>query len=178
MEVLKQKPANFLFINFTKKNGMKIKLILVGKTDIEYIETGFRDYEQRIKHYTPFETIAIAAVKNTRGHSFSMQKEVEGELIMKCIAEGDFLVLLDEKGKEFRSVELANWLQGRMNSGIKSLVFVVGGPYGFSEKVKKRSNIQISLSRLTFSHQMVRLFFIEQIYRSLTILKNEPYHHE
>lgn len=157
---------------------MRITLILNGKTEEEYLVKGVSGYEKRLKHYLPFETIVIPALKNTKALSIEQQKEKEGELLFKEIQSSDKLILLDENGKEYNSVEFSGFLQQQMNSGIKNLVFVVGGPYGFSEAVYKRANGKVSLSKMTFSHQMVRLFFTEQIYRAMTILKNEPYHHQ
>lgn len=156
---------------------MKITLLLNGKTEDEHIIKGFAVYEQRLKHYIPFETIVIPSLRNTKALSIAQQKEKEGELILKSIQSSDRLILLDEKGKEYDSTGFAGFVQQQMNSGIKNLVFVVGGPYGFSEEVHKRANGKLSLSKMTFSHQMVRLFFVEQVYRAMTILKGEPYHH-
>ena len=156
---------------------MKITLILNGKTEDDYIVKGFSIYENRLKHYISFETIVIPALKNTKALSVEQQKQKEGELIIKNIQTSDKLILLDENGKEFNSVGFSEFIQKEMNSGIKNLVFVVGGPYGFSDEIYKRANGKISLSKMTFSHQMVRLFFVEQLYRVMTILKNEPYHH-
>jgi 23S rRNA (pseudouridine1915-N3)-methyltransferase len=156
---------------------MKITLILNGKTEDDYIVKGFTLYEQRLKHYVSLETIVIPALKNTKALSIEQQKQKEGELIFKQIQNSDKLILLDENGKEYSSVGFSEFIQQQMSSGIKNLVFVVGGPYGFSDDVYKRANEKISLSKMTFSHQMVRLFFVEQLYRAMTILKNEPYHH-
>ena len=156
---------------------MKITFILNGKTEDDYIIKGFAVYEQRLKHYISFETIVIPALKNTKALSIEQQKQKEGELIFKNIQASDKLILLDENGKEYNSVNFSGFIQQQMNSGIKNCVFVVGGPYGFSEDIYKRANGKISLSKMTFSHQMVRLFFAEQLYRAMTILKNEPYHH-
>ena len=156
---------------------MKITIILNGKTEDDFIVTGFSVYEKRLKHYISFETIVIPALKNTKALSIEQQKQKEGELMMKHIMPSDKLILLDENGKEYNSVSFSEFIQKEMNSGIKNLVFVVGGPYGFSEEVYKRANGKIALSKMTFSHQMVRLFFVEQLYRAMTILKNEPYHH-
>jgi len=156
---------------------MKITLILCGKTEDDYIVKGFSLYEQRLKHYISFETIIIPALKNTKALSIEQQKQKEGELIFKNIESSDKLILLDENGKEYSSINFSAFIQQQMNSGIKNVVFVVGGPYGFSDEIYKRSNAKISLSKMTFSHQMVRLFFVEQLYRAMTILKNEPYHH-
>lgn len=156
---------------------MKITLVLNGKTEDDYIIKGCNVYEQRLKHYLPFETIVIPALKNTKAMSIGQQKQKEGELLLKLLQPADKLILLDENGKESDSVGFANFLQQQMNSGIRNLVFVVGGPYGFSEEIYQRANGKIALSKMTFSHQMVRLFFIEQVYRGMTILKGEPYHH-
>jgi 23S rRNA (pseudouridine1915-N3)-methyltransferase len=156
---------------------MKITLVLNGKTEDDYLIKGVSIYEQRLKHYISFETIVFPALKNTKALSIEQQKQKEGELLLKQIQSSDRLILLDEGGKEYNSVQFSDYIQQQMNSGIKNVVFVVGGPYGFSEEVYKRANGKISLSKMTFSHQMVRLFFVEQLYRAMTILKNEPYHH-
>ena len=157
---------------------MKISLIVVGKTDEEYLKTGISQYEQRLVHYMGFSIRIIPSLKSTKNISASQQKEKEAELILQAIEGCDQIILLDEKGKEYRSVEFANFLQQHMNSGIKHLAFVVGGPFGFSESVYKKATGKFSLSAMTFSHQMIRLLFIEQLYRAFTILKNEPYHNE
>lgn len=156
---------------------MKTLLILVGKTTSKVFNTGINDYVERISHYMPFDIITIPELKNTKSITEEQQKEKEGELILKHIQPGDILVLLDEHGKEFRSIELANWLE-RKQQTCRRLVFVIGGPYGFSKEVYDKANEKISLSKMTFSHQMVRLIFTEQIYRACTIIKGEPYHHE
>jgi 23S rRNA (pseudouridine1915-N3)-methyltransferase len=156
---------------------MKITLLLSGKTEDDHIIRGFNIYEQRLKHYISFETIVIPALKNTKALSIEQQKNREGELILKHIQSSDRVILLDENGKEYTSVGFSEFIQQQMNSGIKNLVFIVGGPYGFSDEIYKKANGKISLSKMTFSHQMVRLFFVEQVYRAMTILKNEPYHH-
>ena len=156
---------------------MKITFILNGKTEDDYIIKGVAVYEQRLKHYISFETIVIPALKNTKALSIDQQKQKEGDLILKNIQSSDRLILLDENGKEYNSVGFSGFVQQQMNSGIKNIVFVVGGPYGFSDEVYKRANAKISLSKMTFSHQMVRLFFVEQLYRAMTILRGEPYHH-
>jgi 23S rRNA (pseudouridine1915-N3)-methyltransferase len=171
-------PQKYSFFALINKRSMKITLILNGKTEEDYLLTGISAYEKRLKHYIPFETIVIPALKNTKALSIEQQKEKEGELLFKEIQSTDRLILLDEGGKEYNSVDFSGFLQQQMNTGIKNLVFVVGGPYGFSDEVYKRANGKISLSRMTFSHQMVRLFFVEQLYRGMTILKNEPYHHQ
>ena len=164
------------FVN-NKKQTMKITLILNGKTEEDYLLKGFSIYEQRLKHYVSFETVVIPALKNMKALSIEQMKQREGELIIKNIHTADKLILLDENGKEFNSINFSVFFQQQMNSGVKNIVFVVGGPYGFSDEIYKRANLKISLSKMTFSHQMVRLFFVEQLYRAMTILKNEPYHH-
>ncbi len=157
---------------------MKIKLLAIGKTDDKNLQALISSYENRLKHYIKFEIEIIPDIKNVKNLSEKQQKEKEGELILKKIQATDNLVLLDEKGYEFRSMEFSRFLQKKMNSGIKQMVLVIGGPYGFSEKVYQKAIGKISLSKMTFSHQMIRLFVVEQIYRAFTILKNEPYHHE
>ena len=157
---------------------MKIKLLVIGKTDDKNLEQLIEKYQQRLNHYINFEIEIIPDIKNVKNLSQPQQKEKEGELILSKLKNTDQLVLLDEKGKEFRSLNFASYLQKKMNSGIKQLVLVVGGPYGFSESVYKKSTGKVSLSKMTFSHQMIRLFIVEQLYRGFTILKNEPYHHE
>ena len=157
---------------------MKIKLLCIGKTDDKNLVTLKTNYQLRLQHYIKFEMEIIPDVKKTKNLSENQQKELEGELILKKIKATDQLILLDEKGHEFRSVEFSRFLQKKMNSGIKQLVFVIGGPYGFSNDVYKKSQGKVSLSKMTFSHQMIRLIIIEQLYRAFTILKREPYHHE
>ncbi len=157
---------------------MQIKLIAIGKTDDKQLLQLIEQYQKRLKHYIKFDIDIIPDIKNVKNLSEAQQKEKEGELILKKITSTDVLVLLDENGKQFSSVEYANYLQKKMNSGIKQLVFVIGGPYGFSNNVYQKAQGKISLSKMTFSHQMIRLFIVEQIYRGFTILKNEPYHHQ
>ena len=157
---------------------MNIKLIAVGKTDNTNLQTLIDDYAKRLSFYIKFEIEIIADIKNAKNLSESQQKEKEGELILSKLQPTDQLILMDENGKTFSSVEFANELQKKMNSGIKTLVFVIGGPYGFSDAVYSKATSKISLSAMTFSHQMVRLFVVEQLYRGFTILKNEPYHHQ
>ena len=157
---------------------MKIKLIAIGKTDDKNLQALMEVYQNRLKHYINFQLEIIPDIKNVKNLSQTQQKEKEGELILKKLSVTDQLVLLDEKGKEFRSIEFSKYLQKKMLSGIKQLIFVIGGPYGFSDTVYKKAIGKISLSKMTFSHQMIRLFVIEQLYRGFTILKNEPYHHE
>ncbi len=156
---------------------MKIKLITIGKTDDEHLVQLINEYEKRLKHYIPFEIIVIPDIKRRKNMSEDVQKKQEGELILKNINPADDLILLDEKGKSHTSESFADFIQKKMNSGIKNLIFVIGGPYGFGDDVYKKATGKISLSSMTFSHQMVRLFFVEQLYRGFTILNNEPYHH-
>lgn len=156
---------------------MKITLLVVGKTTDTHIELLIQEYQKRLAHYIPFNIQVIPELKNTKALTPEQQKQTEGELILRTINSSTDLVLLDEHGKEFRSIEFADYVQKRMSSG-RDVVFVVGGPYGFSEAVNQRANGKISLSKMTFSHQMVRLFFVEQLYRAMTILRGEPYHHE
>ena len=156
---------------------MTIKLIAIGKTDSVSLQDLIKVYENRLKHYVRFELDIIPDIKNVKNLSETEQKEKEGELILKKLNATDVLILLDENGKQFGSVEFADFLQKKMNSGIKQLVLVIGGPYGFSDAIYTKAQAKISLSKMTFSHQMVRLFLVEQLYRAFTILKNEPYHH-
>lgn len=157
---------------------MKIKLLAIGKTDDKNLLTLMQTYEKRLKHYIKFEIEIIPDIKNVKNISVNEQKEKEGDLILKSVKTTDHIILLDEKGKEFRSVEFSKFMQKKMNAGIKQLVLIIGGPYGFSDKIYQKANGKLSLSKMTFSHQMIRLFVVEQIYRAFTILKNEPYHHE
>lgn len=156
---------------------MKTILILVGKTNDKHFVAGINDYAERISHYMPFEIVTLPELKNTKSLSEEQQKVMEGEMIAKLLQPSDMVVLLDEHGKEMRSVEYATWLQRTANNA-RRLVFIIGGPYGFSPAIYQRANDKISLSRMTFSHQMVRLIFTEQLYRACTIIKGEPYHHE
>lgn len=157
---------------------MKGVLIVVGKTTDKRFESIIQEYVERIGHYIPFTIEVIPELKNTKGLSQNEQKEREGELILRNIQAGDYVVLLDEHGSERSSMDFSAWMQKKMAAGPKRLVFIVGGPYGFSDSVHKRGNEEVSLSRMTLSHQMVRMFFVEQIYRAMTILNGEPYHHE
>jgi len=156
---------------------MKIKLLAIGKTDSKNLQTLIEEYTKRLGFYVQFSLEIIPDIKNSKNLSEAQQKKAEGTEILKRIEKQDTLVLLDENGKTYSSVQFSEYLQKKMNSGLKTLVFVIGGPYGFSEEIYKRSNGKVSLSTMTFSHQMVRLFFIEQLYRGFTILRNEPYHH-
>ncbi|MCM2301364.1 MAG: 23S rRNA (pseudouridine(1915)-N(3))-methyltransferase RlmH [Flavobacteriaceae bacterium] len=157
---------------------MKIKLLAVGKTDQPALNELIDNYQKRLKHYITFEIEIIPDVKNAKSLNQSQLKEKEGQLILSKIQSGDVMVLLDEKGKHYRSIEFSDYLQKKMNAATKQLIFVIGGPFGFSDAVYDTAQEKISLSKMTFSHQMIRLFLTEQIYRSFTILKNEPYHHE
>jgi len=156
---------------------MQIKLIAIGKTDNKNLQVLIEDYKKRLGHYIRFEFEIIPDLKKVKHLSEAQQKEKEGELILAKTQKSDVLILLDENGKQLDSVGFSGYLQKHMNAGIKTLIFVIGGPYGFSDAVYKRANGKLGLSKMTFSHQMVRLFFIEQLYRGFTILKNEPYHH-
>jgi len=157
---------------------MNIKLLAIGKTDNKSLQTLIDDYTKRLSFYIKFDLEIIQDIKNVKNLSESQQKEKEGELILAKLTPTDQLILLDENGSTFSSMKFADYLQKKMNSGVKTLVFVIGGPYGFSEEVYKKAQGKVSLSEMTFSHQMVRLFFIEQLYRGFTILRNEPYHHQ
>ncbi|MCX6268199.1 MAG: 23S rRNA (pseudouridine(1915)-N(3))-methyltransferase RlmH [Bacteroidetes bacterium] len=157
---------------------MKIKLLVSGKTEEEFLKTGIREYEMRIKRYIPFEIIEIPALKNAANFSAAEQNSREAVMVMKRFLPGDVIILLDEHGIEMRSKEFASFLNRQFLTGNKNLIFVVGGPFGFDPSLKKQASAILSLSRMTFSHQMVRLFFIEQLYRGLTIIRGESYHHE
>lgn len=157
---------------------MNIKLIAVGKTDNPALQQLISTYEKRLSYYINFELQLLPDIKNSKSLSEEQQKIKEGELILSYVEPSHHLVLLDERGKEYTSITFADELQKKMNTGIKQLTFVIGGPYGFSQAIYQRANSKLSLSKLTFSHQMIRLFFVEQLYRAFTILRNEPYHHQ
>lgn len=157
---------------------MKISLLLVGKTTDRNFIPAIEEYVGRIKHFNTFEVTVIPELKNAKSMSFEQQKEKEADMIMQQLQQGDYIVLLDEKGKEFRSTEFSAWLENRLNTSGKRIVFVVGGPYGFSSRIYDAANEKISMSKMTFSHQMIRLIFTEQLYRAFTIMKGMPYHHE
>ncbi len=157
---------------------MKIKLVVIGKTDDRHIIEGLVKYQTRLKHYISFEYIELPDVKKNRNLSQEQQKKMEGTILLNTINPGDFVVLLDEKGKMFTSREFAAYTEKRMISGTKHMVFIIGGPFGFSDEIYNMANAKVSLSKMTFSHQLVRLIFFEQLYRAMTILKNEPYHHD
>lgn len=156
---------------------MKTELIVVGKTTNKHFIAAINDYLKRIGHYIPFSVTVIPELRNAKSLSQQQQKDKEGEAILRLLQPSDTVVILDERGKEPRSIELADWLQ-RQQQTARRLVFIIGGPYGFSQQVYSRADSMLSLSRMTFSHQMVRLIFVEQLYRACTIIKGEPYHHE
>ena len=157
---------------------MKITLLVVGKTEDRYLIEGMEKYLNRLKHYIGFNLVVLPELKNTKSLTEAQQKTKEAEMILKQVGNVDVVVLLDEKGKKYTSVSFSNYLNKQMIGSVQHLVFVIGGPYGFDESIYKRANSSLSLSDMTFSHQMVRLFFIEQLYRAFSILKGEPYHHE
>ena len=157
---------------------MNIELIVVGKTDMKEVEALVAMYTKRLNHYVKFAITTLADVRNTKNLSAAEQKRMEGEAILRLVTDSDHLMLLDEHGLELRSIEFADLLQKRMSAGTKRLVFVIGGPYGFSDAVYQRANSKLSLSKMTFSHQIVRAIFAEQLYRAFTIINNEPYHHK
>ena len=156
---------------------MKTLLLQVGKTVNKHFTAGVDDYVERISHYMPFDMVTIPELKNTKNLTEEQQKHAEGELILKQLQTTDTVVLLDEHGMELRSIEFARWIAQKQQTA-RRLIFIIGGPYGFSPAVYQRANEQLSLSKMTFSHQMIRLIFVEQIYRACTIIKGEPYHHE
>ena len=157
---------------------MKIELAVIGKTSIGYLKQGIDEYIKRLKHYVPFEIKYIDDIKNTKNISEDQQKRTEGAKILSLLDKSDFVVLLDEHGKEYTSIQYSNYIQKRMLSGAKKVVFVIGGPFGFSQEVYDRANDKISFSKMTFNHEMIRLIFTEQLYRAYTIINHEPYHHE
>ncbi|MBL4560614.1 MAG: 23S rRNA (pseudouridine(1915)-N(3))-methyltransferase RlmH [Labilibaculum sp.] len=156
---------------------MKIVLLVIGKTDKDFVKNGIEEYKKRLVHYLPFEIKIIPDIKNTKNLSENQQKQKEGVLILDKIKSGDTLMLLDEGGKEFSSVAFSKFIEQKMIGGTKNLVFTIGGPYGFSDEVYKKAQGKVSLSKMTFSHQMIRMIFTEQLYRAMTIIKGEPYHH-
>jgi len=175
---VRSKDFMFIFAHCFGKEDMKIVLLAVGKTDVSYWNEALKVYLERLMHYIPFEMEVIPDAKNAKNMSETLQKEHEGISILKRLQAGDSCVLLDERGKEFSSVQFASWIEKKMQTVSKRLVCVAGGPYGFSEKVYKAIPEKISLSKMTFSHQMIRPIFAEQLYRAMTILRNEPYHHQ
>lgn len=157
---------------------MRVALLLVGKTVNKHFVELIDDYASRVKHYISFDIITIPELKNTKNLSAEQQKQQEGELILKQLQAGDHIVLLDEHGKELRSIEFSKYMEQKMQTVSRRIVFIIGGPYGFSPDVYAKANEQLSLSKMTFSHQMIRLIFVEQFYRAMTIMRGEPYHHE
>lgn len=157
---------------------MKITLLAIGKTNAKYLQEGIDQYTKRLSHYIPFELKILPDVKTTKALTSDKQKEMEGEMFMSAIQQGDWVTLLDERGKEFTSRDFASYIDKKMITIPKNLIFIIGGPYGFSKAMYDRANEKLSLSKMTFSHEMIRLFFVEQIYRAMTILKGEPYHHD
>lgn len=157
---------------------MEIVLITIGKTKTDYLVAGTGEYLKRLKNYIPYQILELPDIKGAKSLTETAQKQKEGELILSRLTASDFVVLLDEKGREYTSMEFASWMEKQMASGKKRVVFAVGGPYGFSPDVYARGDAKLSLSKMTFNHEMVRLFFTEQVYRAMTILRGEPYHHE
>ena len=157
---------------------MKISLIVIGKTNSKFLMDGINEYTKRLSYYLPFSIEYLPDVKNNRKLTVEQQMVIEGNNILNAIEKSDYVVLLDEHGQEFTSMEFSKYIEKKMSSVPKRLVFVVGGPYGFTQEVKDRANEKISMSKMTFSHEMIRLIFTEQLYRAMTILNNEPYHHE
>ena len=157
---------------------MKIIIIGIGKTGKSFLEAGEREYMKRLNRYTSIEVSYLPDVKNAKKKTVEQIKEEEGEQLLAQLKSGGLIVLLDEKGKQYTSVEFADWMQSRMNRGLKHITFVIGGPYGFSSKVLQQADEKVSFSKMTFSHQMIRMLFLEQLYRGFSILRNEPYHHE
>lgn len=157
---------------------MKITFLVIGKTEESYLREGIDKYIKRLKHYVKFEIVEIPELKNTKNLTEDQQKAKEAELLTKNINNTDYIVLLDEKGTEYTSVQFSGFISKKMLSSVQNLVFIIGGPYGFDHKLQTQANEKLSLSKMTFSHQMVRLFFVEQVYRAFSILKGEPYHHE
>ena len=157
---------------------MQIELIVVGKTDSKEVSSLVEMYAKRVNHYCRFSIMTLPDLRNTKNLSSNQQNQSEGERILAQLTESDYVVLLDEHGKEFRSVEFATWMERKLSATGKRLVFIIGGPYGFSPRIYQTAQEKISLSKMTFSHQMIRMIFVEQVYRAMTILRGEPYHHE
>lgn len=174
--MLKLQPNKFIYL-VPEPNDMKIKLVTIGKTHQSFVDEGVTEFEKRIVKYIPYEKLELPAVKIPVGISVEEHKKKEAPVLLKAINEGDYLVLLDERGRNYNSVEFSAQLQKMLNRGPKSVCFMIGGAYGFDESLYKRANEKIALSSLTFSHQLVRLVFAEQLYRALTIIKGEKYHH-
>lgn len=157
---------------------MDLELLTVGKTHIKFVEEGIAEYTRRLKHYIPYAIKSLPDIRNAAKMDAARQKEAEGEKILECINNGDYVILLDERGRQYTSIEFSSFIEKQMVAGRKKVIFVVGGPYGFSQAVYDRADSLLSLSKMTFNHEMVRLFFTEQVYRAMTILRGEPYHHE
>lgn len=157
---------------------MEIVLIAVGRTKIPFVVEGIKEYMNRLKHYISVSIVEIPDVKSVKSFSQKQQKDREGEALLQNVTPADYMILLDEKGKEYSSIEFASYIEKILSTGRKRIIFVVGGPYGFSKSVYERADSKLSLSKMTFNHEMVRLFFVEQVYRAMTILRGEPYHHE
>ena len=156
---------------------MKVEFWVVGKTQFKYLNEGMEIYEKRLRKYVPFQTVILPDIKNAKNMTPELLKSKEGDMILSKLDKNDLLILLDENGKTFTSEKFALWIEKQLQYSARKVIFLIGGAYGFSDEVYKRSQQKVALSAMTFSHQMVRLFFIEQFYRALTILKNEPYHH-
>ena len=167
-------------VNFDESNltSMKVRFVVIGKTDEKYLLEGISKYEKRLRHYAQYAMEIIPDIKKSKKSSVELQKVEEGKEILSKVSKSDFIVLLDERGRSFSSKEFSKSLEKKMVSGVSSIVFVIGGPYGFSDEVYQIANEKLSLSKMTFSHQMVRLFFVEQLYRGFSILRGEKYHHE
>ena len=157
---------------------MKIQLLAIGKTTTSYLQQGIDIYTKRLTHYVPFEFKILPDVKNTKAMTSDVQKIKEGEMFLSTIGPGDFIVLLDERGKEFTSRQFSEFIERKMVEISRNLIFVIGGPYGFSDEMYQRADMKLSFSKMTFSHEMIRLFFVEQVYRAMTIMRGEPYHHD
>lgn len=157
---------------------MDVELVAIGKTGMSFINSGMEEYIKRLKRYIPFKFVVLPDIKKGCNYSEIQQKEVEGDNILNHIQPSDYVILLDERGREFTSSGFAEYMEKQMVSGRRRLLFIIGGPYGFSDRVYNRADGKVSLSRMTFNHEMVRLFFVEQLYRAMTILRGEPYHHE
>lgn len=157
---------------------MDFNLITIGKTKLPFVIEGIQEYNRRLRHYLPFNIIELPDIKNSKSLSETAQKEVEGRSILSKISDADYVILLDERGKEPTSVHFAEKIEKLLGSGRKKVIFIIGGPYGFSDELYKRADELLSLSKMTFNHEMVRMFFVEQLYRAMTILKGEPYHHK
>ncbi len=157
---------------------MKIQLLAIGKTTTSYLQQGIDIYTKRLTHYVPFEFKILPDVKNTKAMTSDVQKIKEGEMFLSTIGPGDFIVLLDERGKEYTSRQFSEFIERKMVEISRNLIFVIGGPYGFSDEMYQRADMKLSFSKMTFSHEMIRLFFVEQVYRAMTIMRGEPYHHD